>query len=68
MHRKMSAAVFMVLTAMFMCGCTSDKNTVGQSTEYNGRGGRTPAETALRTERRRSATVRAMKPIAIIVL
>mgnify|MGYP007103255185 CR=1 FL=1 len=50
MHRKMSAAVFMVLTAMFMCGCTSDKNTVGQSTEYNGRGGRTPAETAFLTD------------------
>ena len=65
----MSAAVFTVLTAMFMCGCTSDKNTVGQSTEYNGRGGRTPAETAFLTDgKRRSATVRAMKPIAIIVL
>lgn len=46
----MSAAVFTVLTAMFMCGCTSDKNTVGQSTEYNGRGGRTPAETAFLTD------------------
>lgn len=50
LHRKISAAVFTVLTAMFMCGCTSDKNTVGQSTGRNGRGGRTPAETAFLTD------------------
>ena len=50
LHRKISAAVFTVLTAMSMCGCTSDKNTVGQSTGRNGRGGRTPAETAFLTD------------------
>lgn len=46
----MSAAVLMVLTAMFMCGCTSDKNTVGQSTGRNDRGGRTPVEMAFLTD------------------
>ena len=50
MHRKMSAAVFTVLTAMFVCGCTSDKNTVGQSAGHNDRGGITPAETAFLTD------------------
>ena len=50
LHRKISAAVFTVLTAMFMCGCTSDKNTVGQSAGHNDRGGRTPAETAFLTD------------------
>ena len=50
MHRKISVAVFTVLTAMFMCGCTSDKNTVGQSAGHNNRGGRTPAETAFLTD------------------
>ena len=50
LHRKISAAVFTVLTAMFMCGCTSDKNTVGQSAGHNDRGGVTPAETAFLTD------------------
>lgn len=36
--------------AILLCGCTSDKNMVGQSTEYDGRGGRTPAEAALLTD------------------
>ena len=65
----MSAAVFTVLTAMFMCGCTSDKNTVGQSTEYNGRGGRTPAETAFLTDGKEKVCYgQGYEPIAIIVL
>ena len=48
MYRKIFAVT---VAAMLLSGCTANGNTVGQSTETDNRGGRTPAQAALLTDK-----------------
>ncbi len=47
MYRKILAVT---VASMLLCGCTSDKNTVGHSTGRDDRGGQMPADAALLTD------------------